>query len=64
MVDSLGSRLMTHSEHWQAMQAVGVHVAEALPIANPLLGPLHGCMGLRNHRKIVVIDGDITYCGS
>jgi cardiolipin synthase len=64
MVDSLGSRLMTHSEHWQAMRAAGVHVAEALPIGNPLFRPLHGRIDLRNHRKIVVIDGDITYCGS
>ena len=64
MVDSLGSRLMIHSEHWNAMQAAGVHVAVALPIGNPLLRPLHGRIDLRNHRKIVVIDGKITYCGS
>ncbi len=64
MVDNLGSRSMIGSEHWQAMQAAGVHVAVALPIGNPLLRPLHGRIDLRNHRKIVVIDGSITYCGS
>ena len=36
----------------------------ALPIGNPLLRPLKGRIDLRNHRKIVVIDNRITYCGS
>ena len=64
MVDDLGSRTMVGSEHWTAMQAAGVRVAVALPIGNPLLRPLKGRIDLRNHRKIVVIDGRITYCGS
>lgn len=64
MVDDLGSRLMLKSEHWTAMQAAGVETAVALPVGNPLLRPLHGRIDLRNHRKIVVIDGHITYCGS
>ena len=46
------------------MQDAGVHVAVALPIGNPLLRPFKGRIDLRNHRKIVVIDGRITYCGS
>lgn len=64
MADGLGSRLMIRSEHWAAMRAAGVHLAEALPIGNPLLRPLKGRIDLRNHRKIVVIDDRITYCGS
>ena len=64
MADDLGSRSMIHSEHWQAMQDAGVHVAVALPIGNPLLRPFRGRIDLRDHRKIVVIDGHITYCGS
>ena len=64
MADDLGSRLLIRSEHWKAMQDAGVHVAVALPIGNPLLRPLRGRIDLRNHRKIVVIDGRITYCGS
>jgi len=64
MVDDLGSRIMIHSQHWQAMQDAGVHVAVTLPIGNPLLRPFRGRIDLRNHRKIVVIDGRITYCGS
>jgi cardiolipin synthase len=65
MADGLGSRLMIHkSEHWQAMRDAGVQLAVALPIGNPLLRPLHGRIDLRNHRKIMIIDGGITYCGS
>ncbi len=64
MADDLGSRLMIRSEHWRAMGAASVRLARALPIGNPLLRPLHGRIDLRNHRKIVVIDDNITYCGS
>jgi cardiolipin synthase len=64
MADDLGSRLMIHSEPWRRMAAAGVHLARALPIGNPLLRLLLGRIDLRNHRKIVVIDDRITYCGS
>jgi cardiolipin synthase len=64
MADDLGSRSMIHSSHWQAMQAAGVRLARALPIGNPLLRVLGGRIDLRNHRKIIVIDDWITYCGS
>jgi len=64
MADGLGSRAMIGSEHWKAMRNAGVHVAVALPIGNPLLRPLKGRIDLRNHRKILVIDGRVTYCGS
>ncbi len=64
MADDLGSRTIIRSEHWQDMRKAGVHVAKALPIGNPLLRSLIGRIDLRNHRKIVVIDGSITYCGS
>ncbi len=64
MADDLGSRSMIHSQHWQAMRDAGVRLAVALPIGNPLLRPFRGRIDLRDHRKIVVIDGGITYCGS
>jgi cardiolipin synthase A/B len=64
MADALGSRFMIGSEHWQAMRDAGVRLATALPIGNPLLRPIKGRIDLRNHRKIVVIDDRITYCGS
>ena len=64
MADDLGSRTIIRSEHWQAMRAAGVRAAAGLPIGNPLLRPFHGRIDLRNHRKIVVIDDCVTYCGS
>jgi cardiolipin synthase len=64
IADALGSRILLASEHWRAMREAGVQVATALPIGNPLLRPLRGRIDLRNHRKIVVIDNSITYCGS
>src|SRR6266513_722623 len=64
MADGLGSRSMIAYEHWKAMQEAGVQVATALAIGNPLLRPLRGRIDLRNHRKILVIDNRITYCGS
>lgn len=64
LADDLGSRTMIRSEHWKSMEQAGVHVARALPIGNPLLRPFRGRIDLRNHRKILVIDGRVTYCGS
>ena len=64
MADCLGSRGMVSSEHWQAMHEAGVLLARSLPIGNPLLRLMKGRIDLRNHRKIVVIDNHITYCGS
>src|SRR6516164_10347110 len=64
IADGLGSRILIGSEHWRAMRDAGVQVATALPIGNPLLRPFRGRIDLRNHRKVVVIDNRITYCGS
>ena len=64
MADGLGSRTMIRSRHWKEMREAGVQLGVALPIGNPLLRPFYGRIDLRNHRKIVVIDDWITYCGS
>jgi cardiolipin synthase len=64
MADAVGSRTIIRCEHWSAMRAAGVRVAEGLPIGNPLSRLSFGRIDLRNHRKIVVIDDRITYCGS
>ena len=64
MADGLGSRAIIGSKYWQDMRKAGVKVAVALPIGNFLLHPFQGRIDIRNHRKIVVIDDTITYCGS
>ena len=64
MVDDLGSRALIRSAHWHGMAAAGARLVRALPIGNPLSRPFKGRIDMRNHRKIVVIDGRVTYCGS
>ncbi|PIE62430.1 MAG: hypothetical protein CSA26_13235 [Desulfobacterales bacterium] len=64
MVDGLGSRRLLKSEVWQHMQDAGVELAVAMPLNNPIKTLLLSRIDLRNHRKITVIDGKITYCGS
>jgi cardiolipin synthase len=64
MVDDLGSRLLIKSDLWTDMQAAGVKLGRALKIGNPLMRVFAGRIDLRNHRKILVIDNRITYCGS
>ncbi|MBS7812954.1 cardiolipin synthase [Roseococcus pinisoli] len=64
MVDDIGSRALVRSPHWAAMEGDGVRLARALRVGFPLLRPLQGRIDLRDHRKIVVIDNRITWCGS
>ena len=64
MADDFGSRTMIHHSIWSQMRDAGVNLARGLPIGNMILRALIGRIDLRNHRKIVVIDNDITYVGS
>jgi cardiolipin synthase len=64
MVDDIGSKLLIKSELWKDMQASGIQLCRVLKVGNPLLRIFNGRIDLRNHRKILVIDNHITYCGS
>ena len=64
MADGLGSRALLKSPLWQEMEEAGVQLQAALPLDNPIHTLLTSRIDLRNHRKITVIDGRITYCGS
>ncbi|MCB1363109.1 MAG: cardiolipin synthase [Rhodobacteraceae bacterium] len=64
MADGLGSRAFIRSRLWAEMRDAGVQVAVALPIGNPLTTILKSRLDLRNHRKITIIDGKTTWCGS
>lgn len=64
IADGMGSRAMIHSDLWKEMQNAGVRVAVALPFRNVIRTLITSRLDLRNHRKITVIDGKITYCGS
>jgi len=64
MADGLGSRALIKSRLWRRMNQAGVQLAVALPFRNIVRTILTSRLDLRNHRKITVIDGCITYCGS
>ncbi len=64
MADGLGSRVLLKSPVWKAMKDAGVNLAIALPYHNLIATMLTSRIDLRNHRKITIIDGKITYCGS
>lgn len=62
LVDAVGSKDFLRSELAQRLRDSGIQVVASLPV-----GPLRLLMtraDLRNHRKIVVIDGEIAYTGS
>lgn len=64
MVDDIGSRDFVRGPFWPRLEAAGVKLRRALPVGNPLVRMVNGRIDLRNHRKIVVIDNRVTYCGS
>ncbi|MGI4796046.1 MAG: phospholipase D-like domain-containing protein, partial [Janthinobacterium lividum] len=64
MADDLGSRRLIRGTLWREMKDAGVRLVHALPIGNVLTTPLHGRFDMRNHRKIVIVDNRVTFCGS
>src|SRR5690606_35540823 len=64
MADGLGSRKFVRSKYWREMRDAGVKLAVALPMKWVIDTILFSRLDLRYHRKITVIDGCITWCGS
>jgi cardiolipin synthase len=64
LADALGSRRLIQSKHWQQMQQGGCAVRVALPVGNPLWTAIRGRVDLRNHRKLMVVDNQVAWCGS
>ncbi len=62
LLDSIGSRSFLKSEKARAMIRGGVKIQEALPAG--LFRSLYSRIDIRNHRKIVIIDGKTAYTGS
>jgi len=62
LLDSLGSKEYLHSPQCRALRKAGIEVIECLPAG--LLRALFIRIDLRNHRKIISIDGCIGYTGS
>lgn len=61
-VDAVGSQRFLRSDRARQMREAGIEIAAVLPVG--LLRLLFVRADLRNHRKIVVIDGSIGYTGS
>jgi cardiolipin synthase len=59
LVDSMGGRLLRWN-HLRPLVEAGGRAAKILPL-NPLRTWLH--VNLRNHRKIVVVDGGVAFTG-
>jgi cardiolipin synthase len=64
LADALGSRRLIRSAHWREMRESGCQVRVALPVGNPLWTVIRGRVDLRNHRKLMVVDNSIAWCGS
>lgn len=60
--DALGSKTFLHGEAVARLRAAGIQFQAALPTG--LVPSLFARADLRNHRKIVVIDGRVAYAGS
>ena len=64
MADSLGSRDFIRGPRWRQLREAGVHLLAALEDIPRMGGFAVGRVDLRNHRKLVVIDNRIAFCGS
>lgn len=62
LLDSIGSHDFLNSAISTRMQKAGIKVRESLPAG--LIKALFSRIDIRNHRKIVVIDGMIAFTGS
>jgi len=62
LVDSIGSRDFIRGARARTLSAAGIKIQESLPAG--IIKTLFARIDIRNHRKIVVIDGEIAYTGS
>ncbi len=62
LLDAIGSRAFFKGESIKRMRDAGIKVQESLP--SGLIKALFARIDIRNHRKIIVIDGKIAYTGS
>ena len=62
LLDSIGSRDYLRGKRIKILKNAGIKIHESLPAG--ILKALFERIDIRNHRKIVVIDGRIAYTGS
>jgi len=64
LADALGSRGFIRSAYWIEMQNAGIDARIALPIGGLIWTLIRGRFDLRNHRKQLIVDNRIAWCGS
>lgn len=64
LADALGSRGFIRSAYWIEMQNAGIDARIALPIGGLFWTLIRGRFDLRNHRKQLIVDNRIAWCGS
>jgi cardiolipin synthase len=62
LLDSIGSRDFLKSKTAAEMQKAGIKIQESLPAG--IINAFFSRIDIRNHRKLVVIDGRIAFTGS
>ncbi len=62
LVDAIGSRDFLRGKNAELLRSSGVKVLEALPAG--IIKAFFARVDIRNHRKVVIIDGKIAYTGS
>ena len=61
-LDAIGSKEFLKSRSARKLRDSGIQLVSSLPVG--LIGMLVTRVDLRNHRKIIVIDGEVAYTGS
>lgn len=64
VADAIGSRGMVRSDQWRQMREAGATMCASLSVPFGMGFLVGHRTDLRSHRKIVVIDGGVTWCGS
>lgn len=64
LADALGSRGFIRSAYWIELENAGVDARIALPIGGLFWTLIRGRFDLRNHRKQLIVDNRIAWCGS
>ncbi|WP_374527924.1 cardiolipin synthase [Novosphingobium sp.] len=64
LADALGSRGFIRSRHWADLAAGGVDARPALPVGGIVWTLIRGRVDLRNHRKLLILDNRVVWCGS
>jgi cardiolipin synthase len=64
LADAVGSRALIRSRHWRDLSDGGVETRVSLPVGNLLMSMIRGRVDVRNHRKLLIVDNRIAWCGS